>query len=247
LDYHTIDGVDQTGDISITAGQTVGLRGWIGFDKAISMYGYALDGGQIVWTDEPGDTTEPGVLQAGGQYAKRFHIQAPTYTLGVGAHTITYYVKLTNGYVHSLGSLTPTVTQALSIVDNTTLTSLFSLDGFTTNGNTGVRFPIAQFNVASGTVVDIPSNTSAGLWGWSQYAGGVTLVDVGYYWDNDLSTLTWHGSLGTAVTDVTGRFHANAPMSSAPSTGRHTLCYVGRLSNGKIVRFESWVMNIMAS
>jgi hypothetical protein len=253
LDAHTIDGVDAVGDISIAGSQTLGLRGWVGYTLAITHYGYNIDGGPIFWTTESGGDTKDAdkIIAAGGQYAKRFHIQTSMSGLSVGQHTVEFFVKLTDGSAQSLGALTPNVTSYSGPQNWASLMTAGSLDTFTTNGNIYSNLPVNQWNATNhSTPINVTTSDSMGLYGWAAFDS--VLDDVGYYWDSPSNGYTWQGSLGaetdSAVTASGGanarRFHVNAPMSSAPSNGVHTVHYVGKLSDGTIVEFESWVMNI---
>jgi hypothetical protein len=63
--------------------------GWVGFRYPILMFGYSIDGGDIVFNSYP---SAPGdaVIAAGGKQAARFNIIANISGLSVGDHTITY-------------------------------------------------------------------------------------------------------------------------------------------------------------
>ncbi len=124
VDAHTIDGFDSVGDISVTIGQTVGLRGWVGYNMAITHFGYYFgsDSANTVWTTESnGDDSDAATIQAlGGAYAVRYHITAPTSGLTVGSHTITYILKLSDNSTQPIGTLTVSVAAASSGGSTTT-------------------------------------------------------------------------------------------------------------------------------
>jgi len=217
LDAHTIDGVDRTEDISITAGQTVGLRGWAGYSIAISQYGYYFDGNAsaAVWTTDPGDTTEDAVIGVGGANAKRFHIRANTASLSAGAHTITYVLKLSDGSVQTVGNLTPTVTAASSggsssggsssgsTAVSSTPVSAGAVGGYvnslvdyhTINGyypGPGGTWPDGQGVILS-QINDAPVGTLVGIRGWAGFSQNITAA--GYYFDSNSASISWTGSV----------------------------------------------------
>ena len=117
VDANTVDGADtadKSAAISVTLGQTVGLRGWAGYNLTISKFGYYLDGNSAatVWTTDPGAETEEPVFAAGGANARRYHIQANTAGLSVGTHSIKYVMQLSDGTVVDLSSYQFTVKAA---------------------------------------------------------------------------------------------------------------------------------------
>ncbi len=81
---------------------SMSLRGWIGYDRAITAFGYSVNGGEIVYDASFKQATEAGVLAAGGEYASRFQINADLSKLEPGVHTVTYFVKLIDGTEHIL-------------------------------------------------------------------------------------------------------------------------------------------------
>ena len=80
------------------AHDSLGLRGWIGFNQAIDQFGYFIDNYSMVY-GEYKQATEDGVLAAGGEFASRFQINVPLSELSAGTHMIGFVVKLEDGTV----------------------------------------------------------------------------------------------------------------------------------------------------
>lgn len=68
---------------------SLNIYGWIGFRYPIMMFGYSIDGGDVVFDSYP---VAPGsaVLNAGGKQAMRFNISANVSGLSKGDHTVTF-------------------------------------------------------------------------------------------------------------------------------------------------------------
>ena len=77
------------------------LCGWVGFREAVDSFGYRVNGGEAVYglfeIPDREDVTEPG-----GEYARRFAITVPLFTLKVGRHTVEPIARLADGSVHAL-------------------------------------------------------------------------------------------------------------------------------------------------
>ena len=96
--------------LAVTRGDTVGASGWIGFGRPIDRFGYRFENEAPVWEEAFGAVTvEEAVYRAGGTYAARFRIEAPTASLSEGTHRLTLLVALTDGRVMTLDTLTLTV------------------------------------------------------------------------------------------------------------------------------------------
>ena len=63
--------------------------GWIGFGYEILLFGYSIDGEDAIFNTYPSDPGQ-AVINAGGEYAQRFSIDASIANLGVGSHTIDF-------------------------------------------------------------------------------------------------------------------------------------------------------------
>ncbi len=88
------------------------IYGWIGFRYEILMFGYSIDGGNASLTSYP---LEPGdaVLDAGGEYAKRFGVNIGVSELSLGEHTVSLLVliDLKEGTAVEILSFTVTVVE----------------------------------------------------------------------------------------------------------------------------------------
>ncbi len=261
LDAHTINGVDQNPgeSISVAGWDTIGLRGWVGYNKPIAYYGYKIDNGIAYWTANsgmaPNQAEDQSVINAGGEHAKRFHIQVSMYWLDAGGHTVEFFVMLSDGSIQSLGTLTPNITIVPNIdilIFHATPTN-HSTDGFTTNGNAHVLYSVPEWH-ASRTdpkLLTISRDNTAGLYGWLALYSPV--VKVGYCWDTLTNGIIWQDGLGVGTTqdviDAGGatarRFHINADISTAPTLGCHLLNYVVQLEDGRIITHEGWYVNVV--
>ncbi|MBO7376924.1 MAG: hypothetical protein J6V01_07455, partial [Clostridia bacterium] len=67
---------DRTLDATAETINNVGFRGWIGFQgQAMTRIGYKINNGTTTWVSGF-ITTEQAVINAGGQYARRYEISA---------------------------------------------------------------------------------------------------------------------------------------------------------------------------
>ena len=72
--------------------QKIGLNGWIGFENSIDMFGYAIDG--VTYMSTNPSSAGQGVIDRGGEHAKRFYITADISGLNSGYHTVDYLVRI---------------------------------------------------------------------------------------------------------------------------------------------------------
>ena len=98
-----LDGVNRTVDGSDGSIETIVMRGWVGFDKAIAQFGYQVGDQEPVFDDSFKKTTEQAVLDAGGANASRFEVEIPVGRIS-GTNVITTVVKLVDGTVVKLDS-----------------------------------------------------------------------------------------------------------------------------------------------
>ena len=83
----------------------VGLFGWIGFDQPITAFGYIIGDRAPVFDPLFMQQAEEGVLQAGGQYAKRFAVTIPIKEAPDKGTTAIYaVVQLADGKIIVLNS-----------------------------------------------------------------------------------------------------------------------------------------------
>ena len=68
------------------------LQGWIGLGYEIDVFGYAIDGKAAI--NSPVAATQPAVIEAGGEYARRFRMNIDISTLPVGKHTFDMLVRI---------------------------------------------------------------------------------------------------------------------------------------------------------
>ena len=171
VDANTVNGADNnSGNINITAGQTVGLRGWIGYSAAITNYGYYFDGNAsaVQWTSNANtDMSDAETIQVlGGQYAERYHVQASTSDLSTADHTVTYILKLSDGTTRDLGTLNFTVSKNSSGIDSdSTVPDTPATNGeptYTINFNTYTNDPVSSFGITNINNVSVGANTANG-------------------------------------------------------------------------------------
>ena len=87
------------------AHNSIMFRGWIGFDQEIDQFGAYVDGVEIGYGDYK-TPTEPGILDAGGEYATRFELPVDISALGAGTHTVAGVVKLADGTIAEIWTIT---------------------------------------------------------------------------------------------------------------------------------------------
>ena len=76
----------------------------------ITRFGYHISNGTSTTTlYTTANTPEQGVIDAGGQYAKRFLYEIDTHSATAGTYTIVYFVELANGDVENLTGWVVTV------------------------------------------------------------------------------------------------------------------------------------------
>ncbi len=92
-------------ELPVDTTESIALRGWLGYTQAVDTFGYRIDGGEAVFGDFFEDT-EDAVINAGGVHAQRYNITAPLGGLTAGNHTVTFLVKLANGSVEEIHTLT---------------------------------------------------------------------------------------------------------------------------------------------
>ena len=96
ISKYTLDGakISEVDTFEITAGQKLGIEGYVGFTSSIKEFGYYFDGNEdsAVWGIK-GETATASTKKKAGDKAKSFNIVADTAALTPGAHTVTYVVK----------------------------------------------------------------------------------------------------------------------------------------------------------
>lgn len=77
--------------------KTLGLRGWVGFDQEIDAFGFQVNDG-VCYFGNFATAAEKPVLDAGGQYAKRYAIIVPVLAFP-GENKFTACVRLADGTI----------------------------------------------------------------------------------------------------------------------------------------------------
>ena len=104
--YAKLAAVNNT--VTVTAGDVVGFRGWIGFGKPIFALGCQVEDGEYYF-DEFKTPTEDGVLAAGGQYATRYTIVIPTDGAEPGDYAVTWVALLEDYTIVKIHTVTITI------------------------------------------------------------------------------------------------------------------------------------------
>ena len=107
--YDKLAAVDNK--ITIKSGDVLGFRGWIGFNNTIESFGLQINGAEHTWGEFKQDT-EAGVLAAGGPNASRYLVTLPTEGAEAGEYTVSWAVKLDNGNIVNLYTVTVIVEAA---------------------------------------------------------------------------------------------------------------------------------------
>ena len=104
--------LDAGDTLTVTAGDLVGVRGWIGFDKEILAFGIAVGDVKLdnMIFDDFKEGTEAGVLAAGGEYASRYRIVVPTEGADPGEYTITWLALLVDYTIIKIHTITLVIT-----------------------------------------------------------------------------------------------------------------------------------------
>ena len=69
------------------------MYGWIGFETELDKLGWALDGKEVIATD-PSPNPSQGIIDSGGEHARRFDVFADVSGLEVGEHTLELLVRI---------------------------------------------------------------------------------------------------------------------------------------------------------
>ena len=232
----------------------VSTYGWIGFDYPIIMFGYSIDGGNAVFNTYPSSATQ-AVINAGGQYAKRFSVNVPTGELSVGEHTvdILVLVNVSDGIAVKFFSFTLAVTEAVeeqpsqtpagydapSVKDdgygfcNWSLDALNKMDASNTGtscfGN-GVRVE-AGLAECKNTITVTPKTKKLRLYGWMGFS--TTLDMFGYAIDGNATLTTSPGGTHEDIIASGGenakRFDIFVDISGLEA-GTHTIDYLVRIN-----------------
>ncbi len=83
------------------------INGYIGFDNAISTFGYYIDGNsdRIVWTDSVNTDLKDSIIERFGKKAANFSIAVDPVELDLGKHNVTFIAKLNDTRVALIDTL----------------------------------------------------------------------------------------------------------------------------------------------
>lgn len=112
---------------ALTVGDKIALRGWIGYNsRSVSSVGYCFDGNtsSIRWDNKWLVTPENAVITAGGETAMRYEIKADTALASSGAHSITYFIKLDDGSIGKLKTVSYSAKNAVNKPSAPTVSSV---------------------------------------------------------------------------------------------------------------------------
>lgn len=180
---------------------SVRFYGWIGFDQPIEAVGYIINGGDPVFGNFIGSTTEPAVMLPvnGGQYARRFNITVPI-TNAVGVTTVVAVVR-SGGVNIPIDSHLVNTNSALAVpdtsltVDNTPAVKTYR-DQIMING-TDVA---AYGNNPDPTELSLTGQTGNQLELWGLHANDAGIVKFGYRVDG--GEAVWSSSTAIAATQA---------------------------------------------
>jgi len=97
--------------ITVKSGNTVEFAGWIGFNQPIDQFGYIINDGDFVG-DDFDNPAEDAVIGFAGEHASRYHIVVATEGAPAGDYTVTWGVKLADGTIVKIHTVTVTVEAA---------------------------------------------------------------------------------------------------------------------------------------
>ncbi|MBR2908487.1 MAG: CHAP domain-containing protein [Clostridia bacterium] len=127
---------------ALTVGDKIGIRGWIGYTtRKLSSFGYCFDGdtSTIKWESKALVTPEGAVITAGGKNALRYDLDVNTSEASAGTHTITFYVKLADGSIGELKTISYSAKNAVSRPTAPTVSSV-TTDSVTLTKITGYEY-----------------------------------------------------------------------------------------------------------
>lgn len=271
IDANTINGTDVTkGDLSVTAGQPVGQRGWIGYNRSIVKFGYAFDyagdTSTIVYDDSFIVDTEAGVLAAGGSNAKRYNVQASTSGLSAGTHKLTFYVVLDDWSIQTINSINVTVAAASDGSESGSGSGSGSSgsgnirDTYTPGNTDTVTLVNHSFDslTADGTNIDNNASIDAGqkvtLYGWVGYNCAVYRFGYAIDYDGNTNSIIWPDGAAIATEDAVkaaGGEHAQRMNIEADTTslssGSHVISYYVQFIDWSVARIFEVTLDVTAT
>lgn len=216
--------------------------GWIGFGYDIIMLGYSIDGADAVFNTYP---APPGdaVMNAGGQYAKRFTVSAPIGELAAGDHTIDFLalVDVNGGVAVKFLSFTLTVTGIPTIPEGLDVPSIsdpgygfraHSIDLLAKDSTDIYRSGVvSKLQAASNTVTVSKDVQKIRLYGWIGF--DTTIDKFGYAIDGNAVIEVSPSNAENGVINAGGenakRYDVRADISGLEA-GYHTIDLLVRIN-----------------
>ena len=225
----------------------ISLNGWIGFETSIDMFGYAIDG-TVYMTTNPSSAGQ-GVIDRGGEYAKRFYINADISGLKSGYHTIDYLVRINQAdgtqVILNLATVTLVIEKPLipeGYEAPVFYHSAYSLKGWSIDQLAKYDVSNSKESIYTGSVknlLEADNNTvtvasdinKLYLYGWLAYP---TAIDMfGYAVDGDAVIATAPSDAEEKVIASGGenakRFNIYADISGL-DVGNHTIDFLVRIN-----------------
>ena len=221
----------------------LGMFGWAGFGYEVLMFGYSIDGGNVVFNTYP-DVASQGVINAGGQLAKRFTVHMDISELAVGEHSVTLaaLVNVNGGVGVKMLSFKINVVEKPSGPDGIDLPMYsdgeyglirVSFDQLKLGNQEIYLHDVKNKIEAAGNIVSAKKGTtSLSIAGWAGFEA--TIDKLGYSIDGNAAVLlTTPTNPESTVTDLGGknakRFNVIADISNL-DVGLHTFELLIRLN-----------------
>ena len=233
------------GIIDLTKAITsLGVRGWAGFKQPIDSFGYSINGAAPVYGDFVRDA-EDGVINAGGQYAKRYEITIPVDSVK-GVASIVAVARLMDGTVVKMDG-TDKHSHDTTLLYINELKEAASRDelkvGSTQIGSMGNNPAVSEANLTEYIGKEIT------MWGW--YGNNINIVKFGYIIDendavySDSFTVGAEPGVVNAVNNLVGlNAHASRYNILVPiEKGSHTIKAVCDIGGVDVV---FWTVNYSA-
>ena len=216
--------------------------GWIAFGHKIIMLGYSIDGGDAIFNTYP-TAAGAAVINAGGQYAKRFTINMDISRLVAGDHTVDVLalVDVKDGVAVKFLSFT------VSIVAPPTIPDGFDAPAHSTSGYGFVNYSLDMIKIdatalcSSGghtylknceyTLTASKGSKTIRLYGWTGYQN--TIDKLGYAVNGNATIETSPNDVGDAIKNAGGanakRFDVFVDISGL-DVGYHTIDLLVRIN-----------------
>ncbi len=177
----------------------INITGWVGYEEEILVFGCSVDG-ETVFNSYVKDASS-SIINAGGEYAKRFSTKVNIGNLSIGEHTVDLLVLLGDGTVAKMLSFELTITEKtdedsgdnseggstdisseiLELSDSSVGFKNKSIDTFKVDGNDYFTSGINSSLAANNTIEVEASANQIYLYGWIGFTNEI--VDFGYRFD----------------------------------------------------------------